>query len=199
MRRTIVAATAALAALLVPLAGAAGAGAPLPDFDYTPTSGPAGTVITASGDCSIFLSAAGAPESLGDEPDSPAGIIASVEVQLSGPGGALASTTEEVNTDGTWEAQLTVPDGTEPGDYDLDAACIFGGVLPEGGRGLSAAAVDAPAGNGFIGVYATQIFTVTAPATTTTAAPTSSTAAPTSTTRPAAAAQAVRAAPSFTG
>lgn len=197
MRRTVLALSAILGALLLPLVGAAGAGISRPDFDYDPKSGPAGTVITASGDCSIFQPN-GAADAEG--PALPAGSGLTATVELSDPSGVLATATVDQDPVlGTWEAQLTVPEGTPPGDYDLDAWCTFAPVNTGRPAGLDPDGVDRPAGS-LVFPYATQTFTVTAqPGSTSTTTSTSSTEGPTSTTRPAAAAQAVRAAPSFTG
>jgi hypothetical protein len=193
MRRTFLVLSTALVALLLPLAGTSGAGITR-FFDYSPQSGPPGTVISASGNCSDFLEPVGAPAA-----DGPSGLVGTVTVELRKGATALDTVTEPMNVDGTWAIDLTVPAGTAAGDYDLAGECFF--PLTAEGR-PSAVAADAPAGiePGVTYVYGLQPFTVTAQPTSTTAGqPTSTTAGPTSTTRPAVAAQAVRAAPSFTG
>jgi hypothetical protein len=195
MRRALIVLSAACLAVLLPFAGTAGAGI-THFFDYSPVSGPPGTVISANGDCSVFLEPVGAALA---ESDGPSGLLGTVTVELRKGATVLDTVTEPMNSDGTWAIDVTVPDATPAGDYDLAGECFL--PLTAEGR-PSTVAADAPAGiqPGVTYVYGLQPFTVTAQPTSTTAGPaTTTTAGPTSTTRPAVAAQAVRAAPSFTG
>jgi hypothetical protein len=181
---------AVLVVALAGLTGPAGAGPIVLDFDYSPTSGPAGTVITASGNCYDFFAK---PAALAD---APAGFLTSgtVTLELSDGTQTLASDTVAMGDDGDWEAMVTVPANTPAGDYDLDATCFVLFESEEGARATEAA--DQALGLDEEYVYATQPFAVTAqPATT--AGPTTS-AGPT-TTAPAVAAQALRTQPAFTG
>lgn len=166
---------------------------PPTDFAYSPTSGPAGTVITASGNCDDLGFPAAAQSA--DDAAGFAGETGMVTLELSDNGTNLAQTTVDMNMDRSWEAMLTVPANTPAGEYDLDATCQIMFEQDESGR--SQGSPDDAFGAFVMEVeYNTQIFTVTAqPATT--AGPTS-TAGPT-TTAPAVAAQAVRTQPSFTG
>ena len=100
-------------------------------FEYSPTSGPPGTVIQVSGgDCGL-------------------NVLNEVVVVLSTPGedgSVIASVTIPVMNDGTWTGTLTVPDGTPPGDYDLQAFCT--NIVQDNGVGSQA--VDPPANVEFI-------------------------------------------------
>lgn len=72
--------------------------------------------------------------------------------------------------EGNWTVMITVPTGTAPGTYDLQAFC----TIVEGGSGdsVSALQVNPPAGNvGFI-TYTLANFVVTAPVPPATAPPT---------------------------
>jgi len=152
-------------------------------FEYSPTSGPPGTVISVSGtDC--FPS--------GEEFPS------RVDVVLSTPGGegtVIVSGTFTPNQEtGAWSGTLTVPAGTAPGPYDIQAFCY---LLDESGGDLGTDAVGPPgppAINNFTYTPNPGPFTVTAPA------PTPAPPAPAGTDPVAPGAPApVVAAPSFTG
>jgi len=106
IRRALVG--AAIAAGVLASSGVAGAG-PQP-FDYSPTSGPVGTLITASG---------GPPTT-----ECP-GLIRIRFEQLNGE---LAVPGSENGTGlfhptGSWTVQIDVVDGIQPGDYQLRVTC----------------------------------------------------------------------------
>jgi len=107
IRSAVVAATIAAGVLL---AGVAGAG-PLP-FDYSPTSGPVGTLITASG---------GPPTSE---------CFGLIRIRLEQLNGDLAAPGTENGTglfhpSGSWTVQIDIPEGIgiQPGDYQLRVTC----------------------------------------------------------------------------
>ena len=145
MRKAVLGVMLAAAWLVVP-AGPASAGAP--GFDINPQSGGPGTTIHASdsrGDCD--------------------GNDAHVTVGLKpASGAAVASTTIVPNSDGTWTADVKVPNGTGPGSFSVTAHC------------------EQDAGADSFN-YIPQAFTVTPGATTTTApSTTTTTVAPATTT-----------------
>ena len=105
IRSAVVAATIAAGVLA---SGVAGAG-PQP-FDYSPTSGPVGTLITASG---------GPPTS-----ECP-GLIRIRFEQLNGELAAPGSEngTGLFHPSGSWTVQIDVVEGIQPGDYQLRVTC----------------------------------------------------------------------------
>ena len=172
MARKSIALAMLVGGLVLGLSGPVGGGESIP-FQYSPTSGPPGTVIEASGD------------------DCGLSALNEVVLVLSTPGegSEIASATIPVTNEGDWSGTLTVPEGTPPGDYDLQAFCT--NKPPEG---VGSQAVDPPANVEFTYQPDPGPFTVTgapAPPPTTAPAPT----APAS----AAPAPVVAGTPSFTG
>lgn len=115
-------------------------------FVSTPASGPPGTVIHASGDSALD--------------DSTCDIVdEDIHVEVFGPNeNSVASGDTTVNSDFTWQVDVTIPAGAAPGHYVVTAFCSFG------------AETDAN--------YISNPFTVTAavqPTTTTTVLPLSTT------------------------
>jgi hypothetical protein len=104
IRSAVVAATIAAGVLA---SGVAGAG-PLP-FDYSPTSGPVGTLITASG---------GPPTSE---------CFGLIRIRLEQLNGDLITDngTGQFNPSGSWTVQIDIPEGIgiQPGDYQLRVTC----------------------------------------------------------------------------
>jgi hypothetical protein len=106
IRKALVA--AAIAAGVLASSGVAGAG-PQP-FDYSPTSGPVGTLITASG---------------GPPTTACPGLIRIRFEQLNGELAAPGSEngTGLFHPTGSWTVQIDVVDGIRPGDYQLRVTC----------------------------------------------------------------------------
>jgi hypothetical protein len=102
---------AAVAALACVVASAVMSTAPVaatdepPDLTVTPTSGPAGTVVTVSGDDCAFNS------------------ISIFLVKL--PSAVVAQSGTESSDNGTWSGTVTVPQGADPAaDYVVTAQCF---------------------------------------------------------------------------
>jgi len=107
IRSAVVAATIAAGVLASGVAGAGPA-----TFDYSPTSGPVGTLITASG---------GPPTS-----ECPGLIRIRLEQlngELAGPG--TENGTGQFHPTGSWTVQIDIPEGIgiQPGDYQLRVTC----------------------------------------------------------------------------
>lgn len=177
------AALALCATLVVGTASLASAGSP--GFSIDPVSGPAGTVITATGggcaDGAVSL-ALYSGEHMGF------GVQNAEPIATSGP-----FPTEPNNTDNnTWQGTIKVPNATPAGPITVVAQCS---IAPNARR------ADARAQSNFF--FQNQPFTVTAAVTTTTTAPSTTTTVPgsTTTTAPGAAAPATAtpAQPTFTG
>jgi len=104
MRKAVLGVMLAAGLLVVP-AGPASAGRP--SFQIKPQSGGPGTTIHASdsfGECD----GNNAHVTVGLQPES---------------GAVVASTTIVPNSDGTWTADVTVPNGTGPGSFLVTAHC----------------------------------------------------------------------------
>ena len=100
---------ALLATLVVAPAGAQEQDPALLPLSITPTSGPAGTAVTASG-------AACAPQQA---------FNAFIQVYFAGQIDVLNAAEGEVSDNGTWSLQVTVPAGTDPaGTYSVFATCF---------------------------------------------------------------------------
>ena len=123
------------AAVLVGGAALTG-GSPPAGADYVPftivdpTSGPAGTVITATGDTWCATTTQQPGENI--QPGIPGVVVVEFGVMEWPPelgteselDEVLASTTVEADIDGMWTAQITVPAGTPPGDrYGVMGHC----------------------------------------------------------------------------
>lgn len=181
MYRRGLALCALTATMLLSLGGTAGGGGGEEfAFSYSPQSGPPGTVITVSGtDC------------VGPEADT------RVQVVLSTQGGTVIATGFSplivFGGGGNWTVMITVPLGTPPGTYDLQAFC------GEAGVGVFPASVPNPAGTLPFVTYTPGQFVVPTSPPPATAAP-----APAPTAEPAPVpvappAATVAAAPQFTG
>jgi hypothetical protein len=110
IRRAALAASTGLALAAALFAAPAGAQeAEFLPLDITPTSGPAGTAITVSGDdC--------APEQE---------FNAFVQVYFANETDVLDAVETEIGGDGSWSTQISVPDGTDPaGTYAVFATCF---------------------------------------------------------------------------
>lgn len=152
-------------------ATAAGAGSSLNLGDITvdPSSGPAGTVVTVSGDDCAF------PQQI----EQPRGEPSPFQVDLWFEAGEQSA--QAPAQQGSWSHEFTVPEGTAPGVYLITAACYNGeGEIRR-----------------LLGTYNDGEFTVPEPPTTTTVAPTT-TAAPTTTVAPTSAAPTTTVAPATT-
>src|SRR6266545_2871069 len=108
-RRALLLSACAFVALIALAGPASGGEAPVP-FTFSPHSGPAGTVITASG------------SGCATEVDT------RVEVVLSTQSGTVLATAFSAvipanGQGGNWTVMITVPAGTPAGTYDLQAFC----------------------------------------------------------------------------
>jgi hypothetical protein len=112
VRRAAVAAATGLALVATLVAAPAGAQQPEPEslpLDITPTSGPGGTVITASGaDCARQQA-----------------FNAFVQVYFAQGDQVLNSSVHEVSDNGTWSQQIQVPGDASPAaTYSVFATCF---------------------------------------------------------------------------
>lgn len=171
------------------------------EFAITPESGPAGTVVTASG---VGEDTGGCPSLDDYQPGEAESFL--VEVTLFSPDDVAidSGTTEPSAPNGAWSLDLTIPDDAEPGEeYWFDAVCQ---VFIEGELANEIAMLNFPVFAVTESPTTTTTSTTVAPTstteattTTTEAAPTSTTAAPTPTTTPAPAAQPQAQQPAYTG
>jgi hypothetical protein len=113
MRRTRIATAAAAGVAVVALLGASPAGAQefLP-IEVSPTSGPAGTVVTVSGDGCIAEGTPGVVD-----------VVLFFEA-AEDPVLVFSTTPEEVAADGSWSTGFIAEATDPPGLYDVTATCF---------------------------------------------------------------------------